>query len=260
MLSPLPMKHVLLQVLTEDLPQASLILADLEVYSPDFRALQDDRFPNVPGENFRHLYNQAQSRLTKIARHVPLSEAIQLNQLHVISEEELSRTNDWLGTVWERCSEFEERFHRLRGQEAMINELQDALDNFAELNIDLGLLQGDRMFLDIHIGTVPRANVTQLREAIKLAGYLLYCYREEENNAHVVVVGPRGGRESDLRLVLFEASAGVWSDIPQGFEVDAARDVVRGWQASHVSQVYAVVTGTAGEGSSWGAIKAHWGR
>ena len=59
--SPLPMKHVLLQVMTEDLPQASLILAELEVYSPDFRALHDDQFPNIPGQHFRSLYNQALS-------------------------------------------------------------------------------------------------------------------------------------------------------------------------------------------------------
>ncbi len=84
----------------------------------------------------------------------------------------------------------------------MINQLQEALDNFAELNIDLGLLQGERMFLDIHVGTVPRSNVGQLKEAIKLANYLLFNYKEHANNAHVVVVGPKGGRESDLRLVL----------------------------------------------------------
>jgi len=200
--SPLPMKHVLLQVMTDDLPQASLILAELEVYSPDFRALHDDQFPNIPGQHFRSLYNQALSRLGKISRHIELPDRIELNRLHVISEEELNHSNEWLGRVWERCSAFEESFHRLKDEESMINQLQEALDNFAELNIDLGLLQGERMFIDIHVGTVPRSNVGQLKEAIKLANYLLFNYKEHANNAHVVVVGPKGGRESDLRLVL----------------------------------------------------------
>jgi len=129
--SPLPMKHVLLQVMTDDLPQASLILAELEVYSPDFRALHDDQFPNIPGQHFRSLYNQALSRLGKISRHIELPDRIELNRLHVISEEELNHSNEWLGRVWERCSAFEESFHRLKDEESMINQLQEALDNFA---------------------------------------------------------------------------------------------------------------------------------
>ncbi len=202
MFSPLPMKHVLLQVMTDDLPQTSLILAELEVYSPDFRALHDDQFPNIPGQHFRSLYNQAHSRLGKISRHIELPDRIELNRLHVISEEELNHSNEWLGKVWERCSAFEETFHCLKDEESMINQLQEALDNFAELNIDLGLLQGERMFLDIHVGTLPRSNVGQLKEAIKLANYLLFNYKEHKDNAHVVVVGPKSGRESDLSLVL----------------------------------------------------------
>lgn len=67
-----------------------------------------------------------------------------------------------------------------------------------------------------------------------------------------------GARESDLRLVLYESSMGVWNDIPGGFEVDPQADVVRGWQASHVSQTYAVITGPPQESMTWGEIKAQW--
>ncbi|MGD8394633.1 MAG: hypothetical protein PVF43_04050 [Candidatus Eiseniibacteriota bacterium] len=72
------------------------------------------------------------------------------------------------------------------------------------------------------------------------------------------VVRALGARESDLRLVVYEASRGAWTDMPRGFEVDVERDVVRGWQASHVSQTYAVLAGPPGDSQSWGAIKAHW--
>ena len=37
MLRPLAMKHVVLQVLSDDLPQVSLTLAELEVFHPDCR-------------------------------------------------------------------------------------------------------------------------------------------------------------------------------------------------------------------------------
>ena len=120
----------------------------------------------------------------------------------MISERELEETNRWLGEIWERCSAYEESLRRLGDERQMIAQLEQALQNFGELNIDLGLLQGERLFLDIHVGMVPRANVTQLKEAVTLANYLLFDYMEHEENVHVIVVGPKGEREKELRSVL----------------------------------------------------------
>ena len=202
MFSPRPMKHVMIQVLTGDLPQVSLILAELELFSPDHRALCAEHFPWVPGERFRELYTQASGRLQKISRHIPLAPQVQLGGVHVISEQELEETNRWLGQVWERCSAHEEGLRRLGDERQMVLQLEQALENFGELNIDLGLLQGERMFLDIHVGMVPRANVTQLKEAVTLANYLLFAYMEHEKSVHVIVVGPKGEHERELRSVL----------------------------------------------------------
>ncbi len=202
MFSPLPMKHVLLQVMTEDLPQVSLTLAELAVFSPDYRPIHDEQFPTIPGQRFREIYNQACSRLEKISKHVSLSSQIRLKTIHVISERELEKTNNWLGKVWARCSAFEETFHRLTDEEHMIQQLEEALDNFSELNLDLSLLQGEKLFLDIHVGIIPRANVTQLKEAVGLADYLIFPYMEHGENAHVIVVGPKGERQEELGSVL----------------------------------------------------------
>ena len=202
MFSPLPMKHVLLQVMTEDLPQVSLTLAELEAFSPDYRPLHDEHFPTIPGQRFRDIYNQACSRLEKISKHVSLASQIRLKSIHVITERELEKTNNWLGKVWARCSAFEETFHRLTDEEHMIQQLEEALDNFSDLNLDLSLLQGEKLFLDVRVGIIPRANVTQLKEAVGLAGYLLFTYMEHGENSHVIVVGPRGEREEELGSVL----------------------------------------------------------
>ncbi|MCP4287876.1 MAG: V-type ATP synthase subunit I [Gammaproteobacteria bacterium] len=222
MFSPRPMKHVLIQVLTEELPQVSLTLADLALFSPDQRSLYDDHFPLIPGEHFREIYTQASSRLQKISRHIQLAPLLHLNQLQVISEEELDKTNRWLGEVWERCSEFEENFHRIENEKQMISQLEQALENFGELNIDLGLLQGERLFLDIHVGMVPRANVSQLKEAVTLANYLLFDYMEHEESIHVIVIGPKGERERELRSVLDTAGFRALS-IPPEFQDEPER-------------------------------------
>ena len=196
------MKHVLLQVLTEDLPQVSLILADLALFSPDYRPHCTAHFPLVPGERFRELHAQASSRLQKISRHIPLAPLASPGELRVISEAELEETNSWLGEVWERCSRFEESLRRLDDERQMISQLEQALENFGELNIDLGLLRRERLYLDILVGMVPRANVSRLKEAVALADYLLFDYMQLRESAHVIVVGLKGERERELRSVL----------------------------------------------------------
>lgn len=202
MFRPQPMKHVVLQVLTEDLPRVSLELAKMEIFSPDYRPFEEDKLPLIPGERYRELYQQASSRLDKIRKHIPLSDHPGLEATHVVSEHKLEKTNAWLAQIWERCSQFEETFHRLAAEERMIDQLEGALDNFAELNIDLSLLQGEKHFLDIHLGMLPRGNTTQLREALSLAGYLLFIYMDHGNNSHVIVLGPKGERTNEIASVL----------------------------------------------------------
>jgi V/A-type H+-transporting ATPase subunit I len=202
MFRPLPMKHIQLQVLTEDLPQASMALAELELFNPDFRPVEVEDFPEIPGESYRELYHQACSRLEKIRKHVGLAPTPRIEGMHVISEQELAKTNDWLGQVCERCSSFEETFRQISDQERQIAQLHEVLDNFMALKIDLSLLQGEKRFLDLHIGMLPRENLPQLREAVELAGYFIFTYMDHGSSQHVIVLGPKGRREAEIRSVL----------------------------------------------------------
>ena len=202
MFSPQPMKHVLLQVMTEDLPQVSLILAELQVFGPDYRPFHDSQYRSIPGQRFRELYHRAVSRLQKISGHVRIGSQVALNELHVVREDELEETDRWLGETWDRCSTFEENLRHQSEEQQLLDQLEQALGNFGELNIDLGLLQGERMFLDIRLGMIPRTHVGQLKEAIALANYLLFPYLEHDEMVHVIVVGPKGERERELGSVL----------------------------------------------------------
>ncbi len=202
MFKPLPMKQVMIQLLLEDLPQASLTLAELGSFSPYSAEKYADDFPNIPGNHYRNIYHQARSRLQKIEGHIQLARPAASLTTHVISETELTQTNEWLGEVWERCSAYEEHFRRLTDEAHMLTQLEQALNNFATLNIDLTLLHGERLFLDLHIGILPSANVQQLKEAIGLANYLLFSYMENAGQTHVIIIGPKGTRENELSSVL----------------------------------------------------------
>ena len=108
MFSPLPIKHISLQILTEDLPNASMLLAELACFSPDHRPYAEEALPEVPGHAFRTLHTQAKSRLEKIAAQVDFDLASRSQSSGPISEEELERVNQWLGSAWETVSDFEE--------------------------------------------------------------------------------------------------------------------------------------------------------
>lgn len=202
MFSPLPIKHISLQILTEDLPSASVILAELENFSPDPRAFEEEALPDVPGQAFRTVYAQARSRLEKIALQIDFALTPSLQAAGPISEESLQQVNDSLGKAWETCSGFEET-RRLQQEELRtIDQLESSLANFRNLNIDLGQLREDRGFLETRIGMVPRNQMRQLGDALGLDGYLLFPYMESENDAHVVVAGIGNREKSKLKSVL----------------------------------------------------------
>jgi V/A-type H+-transporting ATPase subunit I len=196
------MKHILVQALTEDLPQVSLTLAEVGVFAPDERSVAEEQFPIIPGERYRDLYNHALSRLDKLSRLLNIDTLPSLRSVRVVEESELDRLNSWLGEVWATGSSYEEQFRRLLDQERLLTHREESLENFASLNVDLGLLQGEKQFLNLFVGAVPRENVRQLEEALGLAGHLLYTFLVGLETVNVIIVGPRGVQEDELQPVL----------------------------------------------------------
>ncbi|MCU7844528.1 MAG: V-type ATP synthase subunit I [Candidatus Thiodiazotropha sp. (ex Monitilora ramsayi)] len=202
MFSPLPIKHISLQVLTEDLPVASLALAELGCFSPDHRPYEEEALPEVPGHNFRALHTQARARLEKIAAQVDFDLTSGPRTADPIGEDELEQVNQWLGIAWETCSGFEETSRLHLEERRSIDQLESSLANFHNLNIDLGQLQGGEGFLDTHIGMVPSSQVNQLSDALGLDGYLLFPFMESNHDTHVVIVGAGDRERSKLKPVL----------------------------------------------------------
>ena len=116
------MKHVRILVLGEELPQASLTLAELESFHADARAPEHDDLDGQPGLPYRDTWRQASSRLEKITKLIPLpTEGAPLNP-RVIPEEQLVETNNWLGGVWEETSHYEEQFRAIDDEDRLIRE------------------------------------------------------------------------------------------------------------------------------------------
>ena len=218
------MKHVRLLVLTEDLAQASLALAETESFHPDERPPEESALTDLPGRAYRDLFNQARSRLDKIAKLVPVPAEPALESVRVVEHGELQELNDWLGQVWQRTSRYEEDLRRLEDQDRFVREQEAAMANFQHLNIDLGMLRSKTRFLDFYVGMVPRENLRQLEGAVQLADHLLHVYMERGDHAHVVIVGPTGTKEAQLSAVLNSAG---FQGIPIPEELDETPEQIR---------------------------------
>jgi V/A-type H+-transporting ATPase subunit I len=218
------MKHVRLLILTEDLPHASIGLAEHGGFHADDRPPDEASLSGLPGRAYRDLYQRARSRLDKIAKLIALPSDPGVEQVRVIPQRELADTNAWLGGIWEECSRYEEDFRSLDDEERLIREQQAALGNFENLNIDLGMLRSKTRFLNFHVGIVPRVNMRQLEGALGLADHLLYEYMATGEDAHVVIVGPTGEKEAQLSSVL--SSAG-FQHLPIPAELDHEPQVMR---------------------------------
>ncbi len=205
MLRPRLMKHVRLLVLTEDLPQASLALAQTESFHPDTRAPLAAALCGLPAHDYRDAYTQAHSRLEKIAKLIPLARFPVLATVRVVPYPELTELNRWLGEIWDQVSRYEEDLRRLDDQDRLIREQEAALVNFQHLDIDLKLLRSKTRFLDFYVGIVPRENLRRLEGAAGLAGHLLHVYMQGGDHAHVVIVGPASDTQAPLAAVLHAA-------------------------------------------------------
>lgn len=225
MLRPCPMKHVRLLVLTEDLPQASLALAETESFHPDTRPPSESQLSGLPGRDYRDTYNQARSRLDKIAKLIEVPQAPEIPEVRVVEPGELGELNDWLGQIWEKASRYEEDLRRLDDQDRFVREQEAALANFQHLSIDLGMLRSKTRFLDFYVGIVPRENLRQLEGAVALADHLLHLYMQRGENAHVVIVGPTGTKEAQLSAVL---NAAGFQSIPIPESLDETPEQIRG--------------------------------
>lgn len=217
MFKPTPMQRVTLQVLTDDAPAAALLLAECGVFNPQATQEFADELPEVPGERYRELYRGAQSRLDKVLSHCTLSETdMKPAEVRYVPEAELADLDDWLQHVWAKCSECQEGMRRVEEGQKQIDQLIATLDKFASLDIDLGLLQRKKHFLDIRVGTLPADNVPRLKESIAIADYVLESFMVSDGIAQVIIAGPTG-REHEIDTAI-QAAGWHTLQIPAEFQ------------------------------------------
>ena len=161
MFGALPMQHVTLYLLREDIAVVALALGELGVFAPQ----RDDELkelPETPGARYQVFYGSAQRRLEKILAYTGLTPEIDLTGpvSQAVTAEELGRLDEELGQIWYTFSCCEEAERHLAEQTRQVEQLSQALSEYEALDVNLDLLRGELRFLDIHIGTL---SMEQLR-------------------------------------------------------------------------------------------------
>ena len=190
MFKPLPMQYVSLKVLTEDAPLAAQVLANYGLFNPETTEKFAEQLPVRLGEEFRHRFTQARSRLDKILARIPFTPPLELEPYRVIELADLENVNTQLGKIWLQFSKQEEQLHHFNEQRTTLKQLLETLQAFSTLDLDLKYFQEPKQFLNLHIGTVPIENLEHLIEAIALAEHFIDIFHRDDHTAYFVVAGP----------------------------------------------------------------------
>jgi V/A-type H+-transporting ATPase subunit I len=189
MLKPQRMQRASLQVLRDDAPRAAMVLAAAGVFDAEPVDDPSGNLKEQPAERYRQVYQQARARLAKLSGFVDCA-AIGPLEARDVPLEELEALDERLGGLWRRFSALEEEARRLEEEGTALRQLSASLAIFADLKVDLSLFQAHKGFLTLRLGTVPTTNLSRLREAAAIAGYLITPFHSELDLHYVVAAGP----------------------------------------------------------------------
>ena len=196
MFQPVTMRHVSLLVLTEDVPLVAQILGELQAFHPEKTEALREQLPESLGQEFHQQFHSAVNRLDKITQQTRLSPPKEISEPYqLVSLEALQALDVELSKIWAQFSELEEQRHQTQDKLHELKQLFETLEKFKKLDIDLNLLHTPRHFLNLHIGTVPIANLAQLRDSVGLAGHFVQLFHQIDKLAYCVVVGTIQQRE-----------------------------------------------------------------
>ena len=218
MLQALRMKHVTFQLMTDEVPHAALVLASTGMFSPDQNNTQYEKtLTEIPAKEYREVYQSAKNRFDKIYSHLAIELPMPpLDTASVPTHEQLTKTNQWLTRLWAVCSECEEHQREIDEEINLILSLQNSLKNFSGLNMNLQQLRQEKTFLDLQVGLVPQENLSRLRQAARLAGYMVEVFHTEKHQAHILLAGLLEHKDN-MQSVLHAAGYRTFP-IPEAFD------------------------------------------
>ena len=205
MFGALPMRHVTLYLLGEELPRASIVLARRGVIAPE-EGKPEDGEKARPGLDFQRSHHLASQLFRKIAASLQYTPdpVTQEHLPHQTDQHRLDTILEGLQSVWRQCNRLEEQVRSLREEIRHLMHQQQAVARFFNLQLDLEKLSMGHGFLDMRVGSVDTSEVQRLRESLALVNFKIIEFDRQEGRAHLVLLGLKG-LEAQLNPVLMAA-------------------------------------------------------
>ncbi len=137
-----------------------------------------------------------------------------------LHREQVIETDRWLTEAWQQCAPWEEALHALDDRFRELTQLEQSLEDFADLDIDLGRLQGEHAHLDLRIGAIPADNLARLRDILLLSDHLILnvAGEGEGETLRLLVAGRK--ESADVLDSVLHAAAFQPLTIPKSFDDD----------------------------------------
>ncbi|MDX1344695.1 MAG: V-type ATPase 116kDa subunit family protein [Sedimenticolaceae bacterium] len=217
MFGALPMQHVTLYLLRDELPRAAMVLARLGVIAPEESKLDQDETAR-PGLDYQRSHHLASQLFRKIAASLDYAPdgMMQQDLPQQADQQRLDATLESLQPVWHQCNRLEEQVRSLREEIRHLTHQQQAVAKFFNLHLDLEKLSLDHGFLDMRVGSVDISELQRLRESLALVNFKVIEFDRQEGRVHLVLLGLKG-LDAQLNPVLMAAGFKTLL-IPQGLK------------------------------------------
>jgi V/A-type H+-transporting ATPase subunit I len=219
------MRHITVKLMHDDLPRASLVMAELEAFGPDQRPLLETELPEIPGEDFRSRIRRAWGHLDRLVSLIgELPQEHPETPMLVLQTEQLIEIDQWLANAWKQCAPCDEELHRIDDDFRELDQLRKSLEDFADLDVNLSWLQGEHEHLDVRIGSIPIENIPRLREVLALSNHLILNVAGDGGTRRILVAGRR--EDAAVLDSVLQAAAFKPINIPATFDQhpDRVRD------------------------------------
>lgn len=199
------MQHVSLFMRFDDAPMVSVVLAQSGFFDPSRASSKDKNLPDQQGISYRRIFNLALSDWKKTTEYLSITPLTHVKEIFPVNKHHLMEIEKQIADIWKTCVEHKEQKRLLDNQLNSLLHLFKLLDHFSNLDINLNLLKKKLKFLDVHLGIIPIAYISRLKQALAIEGYYLSVYIQEGDSAHVIVAGVKQTTDS-IQLLLESAS------------------------------------------------------
>lgn len=192
MFGALPMRHVTLYLLRDELPRASLLLARLGVLDPHAQSKEREEGES-PVARYQQIHTDARQLFRKIVTTLGNGDFSSSDALPAdVDRKQLEAIQERLLPIWQACNRYEERIRRQREGIRLLEQQKRAVDSFLKLRLDLQAFSGEHAFLDMRVGSIETSQLQRLRESLGLIRFKVIEFDKQDDRVHLVLLGLRG--------------------------------------------------------------------